>query len=294
MRKFTVLLVALALLILPARAQAATITISTLGFVPAAMTINQNDTVTWTNTDTADHQVVGDKAGLTSTVLHTGESFSFVFKKAGTFQIKDALDKSFRGTVVVKATPTPKPAPTPAGAVTIAASKLQLVYGTSTTLSGTLSNKQSGQQVEVLAQAYGENAYKSLATVTTGGGGSWSYVAKTRIRTSYEARSGHTTSSAVTVGVRPLVTLHVLSGNRFSTKVVAARSFVGRLVQLQRHSSYGQWVTVKRMRLNASSAAIFHPVLPTGTSKLRMSFSVNQAGPGYLGGFSRSIFFQQT
>src|SRR6266581_4726558 len=175
MRKFTVLLAALALLALPARAQAATITISTLGFVPTAMTINQNDTVTWTNADTANHQVISDRAGLTSTVLHTGESFSFVFKKAGNFQIKDALDKSFKGAVLVRATPTPKPAPTPAGALTIAASKLQLVYGSSTTLSGTVSNKQSGEKVDVLAQAYGDNSYKPIATVTTGGGGSWSY-----------------------------------------------------------------------------------------------------------------------
>jgi plastocyanin len=288
MRKFSLLFAAIAVLALPGRAQAATITITTLGFVPSAVTIDQNDTVTWTNTDTANHQVVSTKAGLSSPVLHTGESYSFVFKKAGSFQVKDALDKSFKAEVVVRATPTPT------AALTIAASRLQLVYGSSTTLSGTVSNKQSGEKVDVLGQAYGDTSYKPIATVTTGDGGSWSYVAKTPIRTSYEAKWGHTTSSTLTIGVRPLVAFHILSGNRFSTKVVAAHSFVGRLVQLQRHSSYGQWVTLRRVRLNGSSAAIFHPVLPGGTSMLRISMSVNQAGPGYLAGFSRSIFYHAT
>jgi plastocyanin len=289
MRKLILLLAAVAVLALPTLAQAATITISTLGFVPTAVTINQNDTVTWTNTDTANHQVVSTKADLSSPVLHTGESYSFVFKKAGNFQIKDAFSKSFKGTVVVNATPTPRPS-----AVTITASKLQLVYGTSTTLSGALASKQSGQKVDVLAQAYGENAYKTIATVTTGDGGNWSYVAKTPIRTSYQARFGHSTSSALTVGVRPLVAFHILSGNRFSTKVVAARSFAGRLVKLQRHTSFGQWVTLKQIRLNSSSAKIFHPALPNGTSTLRIAMSVNQAGPGYLAGLSRTIVFHQT
>jgi plastocyanin len=153
MRKFSLLLAVLALLALPARAQAASITISTLGFIPSVVTINENDTVTWTNTDISDHQIVSNKAGLSSPVLHTGDSYSFVFKKAGSFQFKDALDKSFKGTVVVRATPVPT-------ALTIAASRLQVVYGSSTTLSGTVSNKQSGQKVDVLAQRYGDSSYK--------------------------------------------------------------------------------------------------------------------------------------
>ena len=293
MRRLSLLFAVTALLVLPARALAATITISALGFVPSSVSINQNDTVTWTNTDVANHQVVSNKAGLSSPVLHTGESYSFVFKKAGTFDIKDALDKSFRGTVTVAASPTPPPKAGP-NSLTIAASRLQLVYGSSTTLSGTVSSKQSGQSVNVLAEAYGDNAYKTIATVTSGSGGGWSYTAKTPIRTSYEAQWGHATSSALTVGVRPLVTFRVLAGNRFSTKVVAAHSFAGHFVQFQRHSSFGQWVTLKRLRLNSSSAAIFHASLPSGTSMLRVSMSVNQAGPGYLAGFSRSIFFHAT
>jgi hypothetical protein len=50
--------------------------------------------------------------------------------------------------------------------------------------------------------------------------------------------------------------------------------------------------------LNKRSAAIFRPVtfraaLPRGRSTLRIAMSVNQAGEGYLGGFSRTILFRR-
>lgn len=95
------------------------------------------------------------------------------------------------------------------------------------------------------------------------------------------------------MGVRPLVTFRVVTGGRFSTKVVAARSFAGRYVQFQRRSSLGQWVTLKRVRLNASSAAVFRVTPPRGTSSLRIAMSVNQAGSGYLAGTSRTIVYHR-
>jgi hypothetical protein len=58
-------------------------------------------------------------------------------------------------------------------------------------------------------------------------------------------------------------------------------------------------VTIKRLRLNKRSAATFRPVtfraaLPRGaTSTLRIAISVNQAGAGYLGGFSRTTLFRR-
>ena len=73
-----------------------------------------------------------------------------------------------------------------------------------------------------------------------------------------------------------------------------ARSFAGRYVQFQRRSSLGQWVTIKRVRLNTSSAAVFRATPPRGTSSLRIAFSVNQAGAGYLAGISRTIVYHRT
>ena len=77
---------------------------------------------------------------------------------------------------------------------------------------------------------------------------------------------------------------------RLATRVAGARSFAGRFVQLQRRTAAGRWVTVKRLRLNGRSAGLFRAaVLPRGTSTVRIAMSVNQAGAGYLAGFSRTI-----
>ena len=289
MRKSVLLLVVLAFAVAaPADAFAADVTISIAGFIPSTVTIDRGDSVTWTNTDTANHQVVSSKAGFSSPVLKTGESYSFSFRAAGTFPYKDALGEKkdqLKGTVVVKAASVPAPS------VTLAASALRVVYGGSVTLSGTVSSKQTGEQVTLLAQKYGDASYGAVATLTTGSEGRWRYVVKPTIGTGYQARFKNATSSSVRVGVRPLVSFRVITGARFSTRVVAARSFAGRYVQLQRRSSVGQWVTLKRLRLDARSAAIFRATVPRGTSSLRVAMSVNQAGPGYLAGISRTIVY---
>jgi phosphodiesterase/alkaline phosphatase D-like protein len=177
-------------------------------------------------------------------------------------------------------------------AVTLTASTLRIIYGRSVTLSGTVSSKQAGEKVTVLAQRFGESSFSSIATLTTGAGGTWSYPTRPTIRTLYEASWKNATSSPTAVGVRPLVSFHVITRARFSTRVVAARSFAGRFVQLQRRSAR-RWVTVKRVRLGLRSAAIFRASLRGGTSTLRVVMSVNQAGAGYLAGISRTIVYHR-
>jgi hypothetical protein len=197
-------------------------------------------------------------------------------------------------TTPAKTTPA-KTTPAPAsGTLSLAASKLQIVYGTATILSGVVSNRQPGESVAVLSKRYDAPRLAPLATVTTTTGGAWSYSAKPAILTAYQATWKNATSSTLNVAVRPLGTFHVLTGSRFSTRLVAGRSFAGKFVQFQRRSSLGQWVTLKRMQLNATSASIFHPTLPVGASTLRIAMSVNQAGPGYLAGISRTIFYHRS
>src|SRR3954471_16158660 len=53
MRKFVLLVTAAACLCAPALARAASITVTSTGFSPATITVNQNDTIVWTNTDPA-------------------------------------------------------------------------------------------------------------------------------------------------------------------------------------------------------------------------------------------------
>jgi hypothetical protein len=92
----------------------------------------------------------------------------------------------------------------------------------------------------------------------------------------------------MSVGVHPAVAF-TRKGVHFSASVSAGHGFPHRVVQLQRLTATGRWLTIKRLRLGARSRVEFTAVLPHGRSALRVAFSVNQAGVGYLGGTSRTI-----
>lgn len=176
-----------------------------------------------------------------------------------------------------------------ANTVSLTTSTYKIVSGHFVMLSGAVSTAQPGVKVIVLAERFGDSALASVATVLTGDGGRWTYPAQPTIRTSYVANANGVTSPAVTVGVQPSVSLRVTTRARIATHVGGATSFAGRRVQLQRRS-HDTWITVKRARLNGSSTTTFRiSVLPKGKSTIRIAFSVNQAGPGYLGGFSRLL-----
>jgi hypothetical protein len=182
--------------------------------------------------------------------------------------------------------------------VTLATPARLVVHGRGLTLSGSVPVKRAGETVTVFAQPFGEGSFRSIATVLTAADGTWRYLAKPRIRTSYLASWNGGRSSATTVGVRPAVSLRRTSAGLLSTRVGGARPFTGRFVQLQRRTAAGRWVTIKRLRLKAGSTVVFRPVtfraaLPSGASTLRVAISVNQAGEGYLGGFSRTIVFRR-
>jgi hypothetical protein len=173
--------------------------------------------------------------------------------------------------------------------VTLRTAAFRVLYGGYVTLSGAVTGGQPGVSVSVLGQPLGGGSFVPVATVLSGAGGSWTYLARPTIQTAYQAAAnGGTSAAAVTVGVRPAVSLNLISRARYLTRVRAGGPFAGKFVQFQRLAG-GRWLTIKRARLNANSAAIFPArLLPSGRSTIRVAFSVNQGGPGYLGGFSRT------
>jgi hypothetical protein len=152
-------------------------------------------------------------------------------------------------------------------------------------LSGMVSNKQANVTVSVFAARPGAGSYTAVATVLTGAGGTWSLIVKPAVRTSYKVLYANG-SAETTVFVRPAVSLIARSNGRFVAHVSGARSFAGRVVQLQRQRPNGTWRTISRSRLGVRSRVIFHPHLPRGRSVLRVAISAAQAGPGYRAGFS--------
>ena len=173
--------------------------------------------------------------------------------------------------------------------VTIAATTQTAVYGSPVLLSGLVPVKKQGEVVTVYAQEYGQGSPRLIATVATNAVGAWSFAVKPTVMTSYQASWLSGVSQPTVVGVRPAISLKRVAATRFSTRVVAAHGFARRTVKVQRETKAGTWVTLKRVRLGTRSAAVFRLTLPRGTSRLRIAMSVNQAGAGYLAGFSRTI-----
>ncbi|HEX4519127.1 MAG TPA: hypothetical protein VH063_06050 [Gaiellaceae bacterium] len=179
---------------------------------------------------------------------------------------------------------------TPAS-VQLAPAASHVILGHYVLLHGSAWGGQAGVNVTIQAQPFGENAPATIATVLTGAGGNWSFPARPQILTSYSVSAEGGTSGSVLVAVAPGITLRGITGHRYLAHVGTGTSFAGHVVQLQA-VVHGHWKTVARERLNLNSSATFlSTLLPVGHSSLRIAFSVNQAGPGYLAGFSRRLAY---
>lgn len=179
--------------------------------------------------------------------------------------------------------------------VTLNTSISTVTYGDFAQLSGMIASGSAGSKVTLESKRFDQSAFSAIASVTTGGGGNWSYSAQPIARTTYEATVTAGTSSPTIISVRPRLFLTVVSGGRLSTRVVGSISFANHVLQLQR-LSHGLWVTWKHVRLNNVAKAIFVTSLPKGRTMIRMAIGpfvpgIDQAAPGYLAGYSRTINF---
>ena len=260
-----------------------TVQIKRAAFSPATVSIVAGDTIRWRNVDTRNHQIVSTTGTFASPVLGPNRTYSFKFEFAGTYRYRDALNPSVTGTVRVAGAPP---------AVTLATSAPQIGYGSRVTLSGQVNSKRAGEQVQIVQQPYGQPSPIVLATVVTGTDGTFGFTVTPKILTTFQALWKTTRSLVVTTAVAPTISFGRMNG--FVTRVYAGRSMARKRVQLQRRTALGQWVTIKRVSLDLNSRARFGAVLPLGVSRLRIAMSVNQAGVGYLAGFSREITYRRT
>ncbi len=127
--------------------------------------------------------------------------------------------------------------------------------------------------------------------VITGTDGVFSFNVTPKILTTYRATWKTASSLPVQTAVAPSISFGRLNG--FVARVYAGRSMARKQVQLQRFTSLGTWVTIKRVLLDLDSRARFEAPLPAGSNRLRIAMSVNQAGAGYLAGFSREIVYRR-
>lgn len=107
------LLAASILTVAPAHAQETHIVaIEDGAFSPAEISIEVGDTITWRNDDDATHTATSE-TNWDSGDLAAGESFSFTFTRAGTYDYECLHHPEMRGTVIVGAEATPSPSPSP-------------------------------------------------------------------------------------------------------------------------------------------------------------------------------------
>ena len=276
-----------------ASAATVTITIAPTGFVPRNVTITSGDTVTWRNTDTVSHQVVVDGTSCNITILSTQQG-SCTFTRTGRFTFREPSRRggAWRGTITVRAG---------AGSVTIVARPTTITYGGASTLIGRISTGRSGERVTVQAQPCGSNSFTNAGSVTTTTDGAWTFATRPNKTTVYRARWRNATSPALTVKVRPRVTLRKLTRGRFTTRVLAAQSFAGKVVVFQRFAVRTQrWVRVRFVVLRAGgtvtlplnpttlSRATFRARVRAGT-RIRVVLGQAQAGTCYVASRSNVV-----
>jgi plastocyanin len=84
-------------------AQAGGVTIVDFEFSPGQITINQGDTVTWTNDGPTAHSATASDGSFDTGVFPAGESRSHTFDEAGTFAYICTPHPNMQGTIVVQA-----------------------------------------------------------------------------------------------------------------------------------------------------------------------------------------------
>jgi hypothetical protein len=183
------------------------------------------------------------------------------------------------GTVVVKGPPP---------SIALGVNNPIVFYGDQTTISGTVSSAKPNESVTILAQLFGSST-QQVATLITGIGGAFVYTTNPSVLTVYSVKWKTATSQPVTVQVRPKLTLNRMTATRLYAKITASHPFAGRSIHLQRRSSFGQWVTVQKLKLGPLSGRIFKAPHKKGTFTYRVYMTTNQAGSGYLDTWSNSV-----
>ena len=79
--------------------QTVDVSIEGFAFNPASVQVSTGDTVKWTNMDSTDHTVTGST--FNSGIIHTGQSYEFLFTAPGSYSYICSIHPYMKGTVIV-------------------------------------------------------------------------------------------------------------------------------------------------------------------------------------------------
>ncbi|GHE83886.1 copper-binding protein [Amycolatopsis deserti] len=100
------------------QAQSSGVEMMNFAFSPASLTVSVGDTVTWTNHDSAPHNVVvtDGPVKFSSPLIQQGETYSYTFTQAGEYSYYCSVHPDMKATITVTgggSTPTTEPTSTP-------------------------------------------------------------------------------------------------------------------------------------------------------------------------------------
>lgn len=291
MRKLIIVVTALVALAVasPAAAETVTIVIRDNGFQPANVTVNFGDIVTWINEGRENHQVEAVDGAFASPILRYKSEYSTRMVSPGPHAYFDPLKPSLRGSITVREPDAP------ASGVSLFTSSQRIVSGRTVTLSGSISAEFGpvvNQEIQILEKRYPSTSFSVLRTVRTDAEGDWSTTVRPTILTTYQARwdQNDTNSQQTRIAVRPRLSIaYNRFQKRFTARVFGVPPRAGRYANLQRLTPAGRWVQVRRVTVGLSNSLTFRAKLPVGAYRYRLFMTVNQAGPGYLGGQSGTL-----
>jgi len=179
--------------------------------------------------------------------------------------------------------------------VSLNASAKVVSYGKSVTLTGSVAGS-SNDTVTILALPGVARSLQTVGTTTTDANGNFTKTVLPRMKTAYTARALGAQSASVVVNVKPGMRIRHVVGGKLSVTVTAAKSFVGRYVNVQAFS-HGRWQTVKRVFLTRRSFGISPTVFTSATFtlsvrhglKTRAFLTLSQAGTSYTSSYSNTI-----
>ena len=84
----------------PAESANQSVTIQGFAFNPSALTVSVGTTVSWTNEDSAPHDI--KFPDFTSPLMGNGQSFDYKFEPTGTYDYSCGVHPSMKGQIIVK------------------------------------------------------------------------------------------------------------------------------------------------------------------------------------------------
>lgn len=272
----------------PALADDVAVGITTAGFVPPAVSIQNGDRVVWTNNDVTARQIVADDGSFKSGLIAPGGRYAHVFPVASTVAYHDGTREAKKGTITVAN----------ARSVSIEARSRVVTFNGYVLLRGSVSSGKAGEQVVIRQRPQGSNVFLRVGTVATTANGLWQLRVQPRRNTVYDAVWNNVPSDRQPIAVKPLLKLKQSGRSKFTLGIHAQTRLSFRLVSIQRWVAKShRWVTVKTTRLTSFraaaresvSTAVFRLSVRRGTI-IRAVLPAGQAGPAYYGpAYSRSL-----